>query len=1069
MPKLTDVKKVLVIGSGPIIIGQAAEFDYAGTQACRALKEEGFEVVLVNSNPATIMTDVNIADRVYVEPVNVEFLENIIKRERPDSLLATLGGQVGLNLAMALEEKGILADYNVKLLGTQISAIKRGEDRELFKEAMEKIHQPIPESTIVETIMAACEFGRQIGYPLIVRPAYTLGGTGGGIAHDEDELVDIVQKGLGYSPIGQCLIERSIAGWKEIEFEVIRDAADNCITVCSMENVDPVGVHTGDSVVVAPAQTLNERELTLLRQASIDIVRELGVCGGCNVQLALDPFSENYYVIEVNPRVSRSSALASKATGYPIAKVTSKIAIGYTLDEIENAVTKTTKACFEPTVDYIVLKFPRWPFDKFVTADRTLGTQMKATGEVMAIERSFEASLLKAIRSLEIGLIHLEMPELKALSDDEIKERVKRIDDERLFVIAEAIRRGVTIDYIYDITKMDKWFLHKITNIINMEATLKNEELTPALLLKAKKMGFADPVIGKLVGKDAFEIRAMRKENNILPAYKIVDTCAAEFEAATPYYYSTYEKEDEVTVSDRKKVVVLGSGPIRIGQGVEFDYCSVHSVWALREMGYETIIINNNPETVSTDFDISDKLYFEPLTLEDVLNVIEKEQPEGVIVQFGGQTAINLAGPLAKCGVKILGSSVDSIDRAEDRERFEQLLTDCDIPRPKGHTVFDTEGALRAAADVGYPVMVRPSYVLGGRAMEIVYNDDELRNYMTYAVKASQEHPVLVDHYLQGREVEVDAICDGNDVLIPGIMEHVERAGVHSGDSIAVYPPISLSESVIKTIIKYTNKMALGLEVKGMINIQYIVRDNEVFVIEVNPRSSRTVPFLSKVTGVPMINVATKAAMGIGIREQGYRPGLKLFPDYYAVKAPVFSFNKMSNVDITLGPEMKSTGEVMACDYQFSRALYKACIASNINVPNEGAILITVSDLDKPEAIEIAKGFADLGYEIMATTGTKAYLEEQGVPVRIANKLGEGVPTIIDEIKAGHISMVINTTNHGRDSERDGFKIRRSTVEHAIACLTSMDTARELQRVMSAMRRRRVVSVIALQDLAWED
>ena len=1069
MPKLADVKKVLVIGSGPIIIGQAAEFDYAGTQACRALKEEGFEVVLVNSNPATIMTDVNIADRVYVEPVNVEFLENIIKRERPDSLLATLGGQVGLNLAMALEEKGILADYNVKLLGTQISAIKRGEDRELFKEAMEKINQPIPESTIVETIMAACEFGRQIGYPLIVRPAYTLGGTGGGIAHDEDELVDIVQKGLGYSPIGQCLIERSIAGWKEIEFEVIRDAADNCITVCSMENVDPVGVHTGDSVVVAPAQTLNERELTLLRQASIDIVRELGVCGGCNVQLALDPFSENYYVIEVNPRVSRSSALASKATGYPIAKVTSKIAIGYTLDEIENAVTKTTKACFEPTVDYIVLKFPRWPFDKFVTADRTLGTQMKATGEVMAIERSFEASLLKAIRSLEIGLIHLEMPELKALSDDEIKDRVKRTDDERLFVIAEAIRRGVSIDYIYDITKMDKWFLHKLTNIVKMEEALKKEELTPALLLKAKKMGFADPVIGKLVGKDAFEVRAMRKENNILPAYKIVDTCAAEFEAATPYYYSTYEKEDEVAVSDKKKVVVLGSGPIRIGQGVEFDYCSVHSVWALREMGYETIIINNNPETVSTDFDISDKLYFEPLTLEDVLNVIEKEQPEGVIVQFGGQTAINLAGPLAKCGVKILGSSVDSIDRAEDRERFEQLLTDCDIPRPQGYTVFDTEGALKAANNVGYPVMVRPSYVLGGRAMEIVYNDDELKNYMTYAVKASQEHPVLVDHYLQGKEVEVDAICDGTDVLIPGIMEHVERAGVHSGDSIAVYPPVSLSESVIKTIIRYTNKMALGLEVKGMINIQYIVRGNDVFVIEVNPRSSRTVPFLSKVTGIPMINVATKAAMGLSIKEQGYKPGLKLFPDYYAVKAPVFSFNKMSNVDITLSPEMKSTGEVMACDYQFSRALYKACIASNINVPNEGAILITVADLDKAEAVEIAKGFADLGYEIMATAGTKGYLEEQGVPVRLANKLGEGVPNIIDEIKAGHISMVINTTSHGRDSERDGFKIRRSTVEHAIACLTSLDTARELQRAMSAMRRRRVVSVVALQDLSWED
>ena len=1069
MPKLTDVKKVLVIGSGPIIIGQAAEFDYAGTQACRALKEEGFEVVLVNSNPATIMTDVNIADRVYVEPVNVEFVENIIKRERPDSLLATLGGQVGLNLALALEEKGILAEYNVKLLGTQISAIKRGEDRELFKEAMEKINQPIPESIIVETIMAACEFGRQIGYPLIVRPAYTLGGTGGGIAHDEDELVDIVQKGLGYSPIGQCLIERSIAGWKEIEFEVIRDAADNCITVCSMENVDPVGVHTGDSVVVAPAQTLTERELGMLRQASIDIVRELGVCGGCNVQLALDPHSESYYVIEVNPRVSRSSALASKATGYPIAKVTSKIAIGYTLDEIENAVTKTTKACFEPTVDYIVLKFPRWPFDKFVTADRNLGTQMKATGEVMAIERSFEASLLKAIRSLEIGLLHLEMPELKVLSDDEIKDRIKRIDDERLFVIVEAIRRGVTIDYINDITKMDKWFLHKLTNIVKMEEALKNEELTPALLLKAKKMGFADPVIGKLVGKDAFEIRAMRKENNILPAYKIVDTCAAEFEAATPYYYSTYEKEDEVAVTDKKKVVVLGSGPIRIGQGVEFDYCSVHSVWALREMGYETIIINNNPETVSTDFDISDKLYFEPLTLEDVLNVIDKEQPEGVIVQFGGQTAINLAGPLAKCGVKILGSSVDSIDRAEDRERFEQLLTDCDIPRPQGYTVFDTEGAIKAANAVGYPVMVRPSYVLGGRAMEIVYNDNELKNYMTYAVKASQEHPVLVDHYLQGKEVEVDAICDGTDVLIPGIMEHVERAGVHSGDSIAVYPPVSLPENVIKTIIQYTNKMALGLEVKGMINIQYIVRGNDVYVIEVNPRSSRTVPFLSKVTGIPMINVATKAAMGLTIKEQGYKAGLKLFPDYYAVKAPVFSFNKMSNVDITLGPEMKSTGEVMACDYQFSRALYKACIASNINVPNEGSILITVSDLDKAEAVDIAKGFADLGYEIMATAGTKAHLEANGVPVRLANKLGEGVPTIIDEIKAGHISMVINTTSHGRESERDGFKIRRSTVEHAIPCLTSMDTARELQRVMSAMRRRRVVSVVALQDLAWED
>ncbi len=1069
MPKLTDIKKVLVIGSGPIIIGQAAEFDYAGTQACRALKEEGLEVVLVNSNPATIMTDVHIADRVYVEPINIEFLETIIKRERPDSLLATLGGQMGLNMAMELDKKGILKEYNVRLLGTQISAIKRGEDRELFKETMEKINQPIPESIIVETIEAAVDFGREIGYPLIVRPAYTLGGTGGGIAEDEETLYDIVQKGLGYSPIGQCLIERSIAGWKEIEFEVIRDAADNCITVCSMENVDPVGVHTGDSIVVAPAQTLNDKEVQLLRQASIDIVRELGVVGGCNVQLALDPYSENYYVIEVNPRVSRSSALASKATGYPIAKVTSKIAIGYNLDEIENAVTKTTKACFEPTIDYIVLKFPRWPFDKFVTADRSLGTQMKATGEVMAIERSFEASLLKAIRSLEIGLTHLEMPELKALSDEEIKERINRVDDERIFVVAEAMRRGVTIEEIYSITKINQWFLYKIGNIIKMERALATHELTPSLLRKAKQTGFADSVIAGIVGKTEMEIRDLRKANGILPTYKMVDTCAAEFEAATPYYYSCYATEDEVVVSDKKKVVVLGSGPIRIGQGVEFDYCSVHCVWSLREMGYETIIINNNPETVSTDFDISDKLYFEPLTVEDVLNVIDKEQPEGVIVQFGGQTAINLAGPLNALGVKVLGSSVDSIDRAEDRERFEQLLTDCDIPRPKGHTVFDTEGALNAAHDVSYPVMVRPSYVLGGRAMEIVYNDEELKHYMSSAVKASKEHPVLVDHYLQGTEVEVDAICDGTEVLIPGIMEHVERAGVHSGDSIAVYPPRNLPERVIETIIEYTNKMALGLEVKGMINIQYIVRDEHVYVIEVNPRSSRTVPFLSKVTGIPMVNVATKCAMGVSLKEQGYEAGLRLFPDYYAVKAPVFSFNKMSNVDITLGPEMKSTGEVMACDYQYSRALYKACIASGIQVPNEGSILMTVADLDKEEAVELAKGFEDLGYVVTATSGTAKYLIENGVNVRVATKVSEGTPNILDDIKAGRINMVINTSNHGRDAERDGFKIRRATVEHAIACLTSMDTARELQRVLNAMRRRRVGRVIALQDLALED
>ncbi len=1068
MPKKTNIRKVLVIGSGPIIIGQAAEFDYAGTQACRALKEENLEVVLVNSNPATIMTDVNIADRVYVEPLNTEFLESVIRKERPDALLATLGGQVGLNLAMDLYEKGILAEYKVELLGTQIESIKRAEDRELFKETMEKINQPIPESAIVETVRAAKEFANKVGFPLIVRPAYTLGGTGGGIAANEEELDDIVNRGLKYSLIGQALIERSVAGWKEIEYEVIRDAADNCITICNMENLDPVGVHTGDSIVVAPCQTLNDREVQMLRTASIDIVRELGVEGGCNVQFALDPDSERYIVIEVNPRVSRSSALASKATGYPIAKVASKIAVGYTLDEIQNAVTKKTTACFEPALDYVVLKIPRWPFDKFVSADRTLGTQMKATGEVMSIERSMEAAMLKSVRSLEIGLTHLEMPELKLLSDEEVFARIPEVTDERFFVIAEAFRRGKAIEDIHLITKIDRFFLRKIHNIVDMEKVIKSEPMSEEIMRKAKKMGFADATIGEYIGKTALEVRAIRKAWGIIPTYKMVDTCAAEFEAYTPYYYSTYATEDEVIVSDRKKVVVLGSGPIRIGQGVEFDYCSVHSVWALKELGYETIIINNNPETVSTDFDTADRLYFEPLTLEDVLNIIEKEKPEGVIVQFGGQTAINLAGPLDQCGIKILGSSVDSIDSAEDRERFDALLTKVNIPRPKGHTVYDIEGALKAAKDVGYPVMVRPSYVLGGRAMEIVYSDDELRYYMTNAVKASKEHPVLVDHYLMGTEVEVDAICDGVDVLIPGIMEHIERAGVHSGDSIAVYPPRSLSEQVIKTIIDYTNKLALGLEVHGMINIQFIVRDNQVYVIEVNPRSSRTVPFLSKVTGIAMVNVATKAAMGVSIREQGLKPGLGFFPDYYAVKAPVFSFNKMSDVDITLGPEMKSTGEVMCIDYQYSRALYKACIAAGLNIPNEGAILITVADMDKPEAAEIAAGFADLGYEIIATGGTANYLKEKGINVNVATKLSEGSPNILDDIKHGRIAMVINTLTHGRDVARDGFQIRRATVEHAIPCLTSIDTARELQHVMSAMRRRRMVSIIALQDLAWE-
>ncbi len=1068
MPKRKDVNKVLVIGSGPIIIGQAAEFDYAGTQACRALKEEGVEVVLVNSNPATIMTDVHIADRVYVEPLNAEFLESVIKREHPDSLLATLGGQVGLNLAMDLDKKGILQANNVKLLGTQIESIKKAEDRELFKETMQKLHQPIPESTIVETVTAAKEFGRKVGYPLIVRPAYTLGGTGGGIAHNDDELDDITNKGLTYSLIGQALIERSVAGWKEIEFEVLRDHADNCVTVCNMENLDPVGIHTGDSIVVAPCQTLSDREVQMLRTAAIDIVRELGVEGGCNVQYALNPDSEEYIVIEVNPRVSRSSALASKATGYPIAKVASKIAIGYNLDEIENAVTKKTTACFEPTLDYVVLKIPRWPFDKFVNADHTLGTQMKATGEVMSIERNMEAALLKAVRSLEIGRIHLDMPELKPMSDEEVFEKVKVQDDNRFFVIAEAFRRGMAIEPVHKITKIDRFFLRKIHNIVDMEKDLAENPMDKELMVKAKKMGFADATIGKIIGKDQLEVRAMRKDWGIIPTYKMVDTCAAEFDAETPYYYSTYGTEDEVEDTDKKKVIVLGSGPIRIGQGVEFDYCSVHSVWALKDLGYETIIINNNPETVSTDFDTSDRLYFEPLTLEDVLNVIDREKPEGVIVQFGGQTAINLAGPLNRCGVKILGSSVDSIDRAEDRERFDELLTAENIPRPKGHTVFDIAGALKAANDVGYPVMVRPSYVLGGRAMEIVYKDEELKYYMNNAVKASQEHPVLVDHYLMGTEVEVDAICDGKDVLIPGIMQHIERAGVHSGDSIAVYPPRDLSEHVIKTIIDYTNRMALGLEVHGMINVQYIVRDGKVYVIEVNPRSSRTVPFLSKVTGISMVDVGTKCAMGVGIREQGLKPGLKYFPDYYAVKAPVFSFNKMTDVDINLGPEMKSTGEVMSIDYQFPRALYKACIAAGFNIPDEGAILVTVADMDKAEATDIASGFADLGYEIMATPGTAQFLTERGVKVDEAKKISSGTPNLLDDIKSGKINMVINTMTHGQDATKDGFKIRRSSVEHAIPCLTSMDTAKALQQVMSAMRRRRIVSIVALQDLNWE-
>ena len=1056
----------MVIGSGPIIIGQAAEFDYAGSQACRALKEEGLEVVLVNSNPATIMTDTHIADRVYIEPLTVDFCAEIIEKERPDGLLATLGGQAGLNLAVQLAEHGILEKFNVELLGTPLKAIERAEDRELFKETMQKLGEPIPESTIVEDVPAAVAFANEIGYPVIVRPAYTMGGTGGGIAENEEELIEIVIKGLNYSMIGQVLIERSVAGWKEIEYEVMRDGNDNCITVCNMENFDPVGVHTGDSIVVAPSQTLTDHEYQMLRSASLRIIRELGIEGGCNAQYALDPNSNRYYVIEVNPRVSRSSALASKATGYPIAKVSAKIAIGYTLDEITNAVTQKTKACFEPALDYCVVKFPRWPFDKFVYADRTLGTQMKATGEVMSIDRNFEGALLKAVRSLEIGVHRLHMEKMDSWDDARVKKNLARINDERIFVIAEALRRGIaTVDEIHDITKIDKWFLYKIQNITDVEIRLMKEPLTPKLLHRAKDVGLADRSIAELTGKAQDEVRTQRLENGILPCYKMVDTCAAEFEAATPYYYSTFHaQEDEVQVSNARKVVVLGSGPIRIGQGVEFDYCSVHSVWALREMGIEAIIINNNPETVSTDFDISDRLYFEPLTTEDVLNIIDKEKPEGVIVQFGGQTAINLAASLQKAGVKVFGTSVDDIDRAEDRERFDEVLQQTHIPRPEGISVTNLQDAIDGAARIGYPVMVRPSYVLGGRAMEIVYNEAELRDYMSRAVKVTPDHPVLCDRYMEGTEVEVDGISDGVDVVIPGIMEHVERAGVHSGDSIAVYPPQTLSAKVIYTIIDYTERLGKALHVKGLLNIQFVVKNDEVYIIEVNPRSSRTVPFLSKVTDVKMVNLATRIALGATVKELGMKSGLVTPKPYVAVKAPVFSFAKMTDVDIALGPEMKSTGEVMGIDYHYSRALYKAIIGSGMHIPTEGCILFTVADKDKEEMKQLAKAFSDLGFELCATEGTARAIASMGIDVDIVGKVHERKSDIIEMIKTGKINMVINTLTQGKHSMNDGFRIRRATVEHGVACLTSLDTAWEVMRVLSFMRERRLVYSLALQD-----
>ena len=1049
MPKDTNIKKVLVLGSGPIVIGQAAEFDYAGTQACRALKEEGVEVVLVNSNPATIMTDKDIADHVYIEPLNVDSVTQIIQMEHPDSVLPTLGGQTGLNLAMALHEDGTLEKYGVRLLGTSPESIHKAEDRQGFKDCMESIGQPCVTSDVVESVDGAAAFAEQIGYPVIVRPAYTLGGTGGGIAYDEPSLREIADRGIHLSRVGQVLIERCIAGWKEIEFEVMRDSAGNVIQICSMENLDPVGVHTGDSIVVAPTQTLANREYQMLRSAALDIITALGIEGGCNCQFALNPDSYEYAVIEVNPRVSRSSALASKATGYPIAKVAAKIALGYTLDEIPNAVTGKTTACFEPTLDYCVLKIPRLPFDKFTTASRTLGTQMKATGEVMAIANSFEGALMKAIRSLELNVRALRLPKLDEYYTDEIEDLLVNVDDERLFVVAEAIRRGVSPRKINSITRMDIWFLNRFKNIIDMEQALImcKGEPDADTLHRAKEMCFADSYIGWLCGMEQKDVKALRERYGIVPSFKMVDTCAAEFDAETPYYYSSYDGENEADSEDsgRKKVLVLGSGPIRIGQGIEFDYCSVHSVWALKRLGYETIIVNNNPETVSTDFDVADKLYFEPLTSEDVQNIVEQEKPWGAVVQFGGQTAIKLAKALTDMGVPILGTSSDGVDAAEDRERFDEILNQCHIPRAKGRTVFTTEEALKAANEIGYPVLVRPSYVLGGQGMEIAYNDRNITDFMRIINQTVQEHPILIDKYLMGREVEVDGVFDGEDLLIPGVMEHVERAGVHSGDSISVYPSIHVEDKHKKTIERYTHDLAKALGVVGLINIQFIIYDDKVYVIEVNPRSSRTIPYISKVTGVPIIDLATKVMLGQKLKDLGYGTGIYREADYFAVKMPVFSFEKLADVDTGLGPEMKSTGEVLGIAESFPQALLKAFKGANMRAPKKGGrIIITVKDEDKGEAIGIARGFADLGVEILGTEGTRQMLEKAGVPCTPVARVSERHPNIMDMIASGTIDLVINTPTRGRKQNTDGFKIRRATVEHSVGCVTAIDTARAL-------------------------
>ncbi len=1053
MPRRSDIKKIMVIGSGPIVIGQAAEFDYAGCQACQSLREEGYEVILMNSNPATIMTDTVIADRVYIEPLTLEFASRVIYKERPDAILGSLGGQTGLNLVVELAESGILDEYNVEVLGTALDAIEKAEDRDKFRELMYEIGEPVPESVIVHTVEEAISFANENGYPVVVRPAFTLGGTGGGFAHSEEELRIICDNGLKISPVHQCLIEQSIAGYKEIEYEVMRDNADNAIVVCNMENVDPVGIHTGDSIVVAPTQTLTDRECGIMRASALKIIRALKICGGCNVQLALDPNSFKYYVIEVNPRVSRSSALASKATGYPIAKLAAKVAVGLTLDEIINPVTQTSYACVEPCIDYVVAKFPRFAFDKFPKADRTLGTQMKATGEVMSIGRTFDEAILKAIRSLEMKTDHLEQKDINAMDENALWDKLAKCDDERIYVITALLRKGANIEKIYQVTKMDRYFLNRFKNIVEKEAVIKSNPMNVEVLLDAKKMGFADSYIARNWNISELEVYELRRENHIIPVYKNVDTCAGEYVSHTPYLYSTYEHENESVRSDRNKIIVLGSGPIRIGQGVEFDYATVHCVKTIRDRGYEAIVINNNPETVSTDYSISDKLYFEPLTIEDVMHIIDLEQPLGVVVQFGGQTAINLADKLVERGVKILGTSLENIDRAEDRHEFEEMLHKLDIPQPKGETAVEVEEAVKIANRIGYPVLVRPSYVLGGRAMEIVHNDDDLRVYMATAVKEiSHDAPILVDKYVIGKEMEVDAICDGEHVFIPGIMEHIERAGVHSGDSISVYPAPTASQKVKDTIIDYAIRIGKGFHFIGLFNIQFIVdKDEKVYVLEVNPRSSRTVPFLSKVTNIPMSYVATRCVLGDTLEEQGYKEGVHPEGDRVFVKAPVFSFAKLRSVDTTLGPEMKSTGEALGGDVTLEKALYKALLASGVKIPLHGNVLITVADDDKEEGLKIAKRFSNIGYGIYATKGTAQYLSENGIYVRTVDKLNEETDNnVIDVIRKGKVNYVVNTMSTSSEVNRDGFLIRRESAENNISCFTSLDTANAILRVLES-------------------